>query len=391
MIIFIESNTSGTGEYFYKLCKKKNINFIFFVKNIHKYQWLKKPYFKLVNTSNFFDMNKNIEILRKKNKIRCIISTSDQFVITCNKLSKKFNLEFENVHLLNTFKNKFECLRLMNKLQAVKRNFFLIKNDKSLKKNIKFPCILKPNNGTGSIDVYKIKNQVELKKNIKILKKKYDKLILDEYVDGKEYSLEVLFIKNKIIFEQLVVKKINDNHHFVESGHEIFPKYGAKIIKIKKQLINIIKEFNLNKMFLHIEFKIDRNDNLEIIEINPRLAGGFIPILIKYFNNLDLINLYIDIISGKKIKKIILKKNNYVYKIFFLIPPKSNKLRSIVISNKIKNFIIEKKIYKDKIKNFTQFSYDFSDRLGHIIFKAKNIYELNHKEKKIRANLKFIY
>ena len=49
MIIFIESNTSGTGEYFYNLCKKKKIKFLFLVSSKKKYPWLSKKYYKKSN------------------------------------------------------------------------------------------------------------------------------------------------------------------------------------------------------------------------------------------------------------------------------------------------------------------------------------------------------
>lgn len=391
MIIFIESNTSGTGEYLYKLCKKKKINFIFLIKNKNKYPWLKKENFQLIDTSSFLNLKKKIKVLKKKNKIKFIVSTSDQFVVTCNKLCKEFSLEFESIELLDIFKNKFECLKLMKKMNAVKRKFLLIKKNKQNIKNITYPCILKPNNGTGSIDVKKIHNRFELTNNIKTLKKKYENLVLDDFIIGQEYSLEVLFIKNKIIFDQLVEKNIYDKYHFVESGHLIYPQYNRKVLQIKKKLITIVKKFKLNKIFLHIEFKIDTKGNLEVIEINPRLAGGFIPILIKHFKKLDLIDLYIDILNGKRIKKINYKKNKNIYKIFFLIPPKSNQINKIIISNKVNKIIIEKKIYKEKLKNFKGYSYNFSDRLGHIVFKAKNIKELIKKEKEIQSNIRYIY
>ena len=59
-------------------------------------------------------------------------------------------------------------------------------------------------------------------------------------------------------------------------------------------------------MFLHIEFKITNKGIIEIIEINPRLAGGFIPILIKEAIKFDLISYYLDLIYKNydhKIKK----------------------------------------------------------------------------------------
>ena len=68
MIIFIESNTSGTGEYFYQLCKKKKIDFKFIVKSPHKYKWLKKPNFELSNTDDIQQLETKIEEINKKKK-----------------------------------------------------------------------------------------------------------------------------------------------------------------------------------------------------------------------------------------------------------------------------------------------------------------------------------
>ena len=144
-------------------------------------------------------------------------------------------------------------------------------------------------------------------------------------------------------------------------------------------------------MFLHIEFKINDKGDIEIIEINPRLAGGFIPILIKEATNLDLIDFYLEQITKNIDHKIKKKKTVKFYKIIFLIPPRSQKVKYIKFSNKIKNLVINKKLYFDKIKNFKNYNYDFTDRLGHLIFKSKNMQKLKILEQNIRSNVKFVY
>lgn len=391
MIIFIESNTSGTGEYFYQLCKKKKINFKFLVKSRKKYQWLEKSNLEIIDTTNTQELEKKINEINIKNKIRFILSTSDQFVVIANQLNKKFKIKCEDLNLLKIFKDKFKCLKIMNRLGISNRKNFLIKNKKDKIQKIAFPCIVKPNSGTGSIDVYKINNLKNLRSKIRyFLKKKIDVLV-EEYIEGEEYSLEILFLNKKIIFEQLIEKKINDKTHFVESGHIIRPKYNQEILKVKNKILKKIKKFKMNKIFLHIEFKIDAMRRVQIIEINPRLAGGFIPILIKESTGFDLINYFIDLICNKKIAKFSIIKAKEIHKIIFLIPPKSKKINKIYFSNKIKYLIINKKLYEDKIKNFKRFSYNFSDRLGHIIFKSKNNVKLKLLEGLIRSNIRYSY
>lgn len=257
MIIFIESNTSGTGEYFYKLCLKRKINFIFLIKSNSKYPWLNKKHYYLVDTNNLKELEKKIKIILSKNKIQFILSTSDQYIITSNKLNNKFKINYENLALLKIFKNKKKCLDMLRKLKLVKRKSLIIKNKYQSLRNINFPCIIKPNNGTGSTDVSKIENQTKLISKIKYFFKNNLKVLVEEFVDGKEYSLEVFFLKGKIAFEQLVEKKINDKFHFVESGHLIKPRYNSRIISAKNTILKTIEGFKLNKMFLHIEFKLN--------------------------------------------------------------------------------------------------------------------------------------
>ena len=388
MIIFIESNTSGTGEYFYNLCKKKKIKFLFLVSSKKKYPWLSKKYYKIIDTKNFNKLIKKIQLIKRNNNIKYILSTSDMFIETSNSLNKIFNLDHENERLIKTFKNKYECLKNMRKLGIVNRNFQKI-SSKSLINKINFPLIIKPINGTGSIDVLKINNRKELLNKKKYLTKKYKQVILDEFIEGQEYSLEVFFYKKKIVFDQLIKKEIFGKRYFVESGHIISNNFSPKIIKLKNKLLIKLNKFKLNNIFLHIEFKVDNKNRIQLIEINPRLAGGFIPILIKLFHKIDLINLYLNLIIGKKFKKINKKRNLFIYKIIFLIPKFSQKIGKIVISNKISNLILHKKIYYNKLKLFRSYSHNFSDRLGHIIFKSKTAKELLEKEKKIRSNIYF--
>ena len=59
-------------------------------------------------------------------------------------------------------------------------------------KNIKFPIVLKPVNEGSSLGVYICKNEIKFKKNYKKLKKKYDKVLIEEYIPGREIQAAVM-------------------------------------------------------------------------------------------------------------------------------------------------------------------------------------------------------
>ena len=92
--------------------------------------------------------------------------------------------------------------------------------------------------------------------------------------------------------------------------------------------------------------------------------------------------------KNSHIKKI---KNTNFYKIFFLIPNKSKKIKKVSMINSINDLILEKKIYRDKLKSFSKIMYNFQDRIGHVILKSRTIKKLSKKESFIKSKIKYIY
>jgi D-alanine-D-alanine ligase len=79
-----------------------------------------------------------------------------------------------------------------NKLRLPKY-LVLNKNKKNnLIKNIKYPLVIKPINEGSSLGVYICKNKKEFDKNYKKLKKDYNKILVDEYIGGKEIQVAVM-------------------------------------------------------------------------------------------------------------------------------------------------------------------------------------------------------
>jgi len=80
----------------------------------------------------------------------------------------------------------------------VPKYFIFKKNEKNtinqkLKKNkIKYPVVIKPINEGSSLGVYISKNKIELSKNYKKLSNAYDKILVEEYIPGREIQVAVL-------------------------------------------------------------------------------------------------------------------------------------------------------------------------------------------------------
>ena len=65
-------------------------------------------------------------------------------------------------------------------------------NQKIKTKKIKFPIVIKPVNEGSSLGVYICKNKTQFNKNLKEMKKTYDKILVEEYIPGREIQVAVM-------------------------------------------------------------------------------------------------------------------------------------------------------------------------------------------------------
>ena len=74
----------------------------------------------------------------------------------------------------------------------LQKSYEAILRKKMKNKNIKFPIVIKPINEGSSLGVYICKNKIQFNRNYNKLKNKYDRIIIEEYIPGKEIQVAVM-------------------------------------------------------------------------------------------------------------------------------------------------------------------------------------------------------
>jgi len=139
-----------------------------------------------------------------------------------------------------------ELSRLIFKKNNLKvPKYFVLekRNESKLNKKIIFPSVIKPINEGSSIGVYICKNLIQLKSKYKKLIKKYDKVIIEEYIPGKEVQVAVMG-KKALGAIELVPKR-----HFYDYTAKYSSKAKTKHImpagvskKKYKEVLNLAKK-----------------------------------------------------------------------------------------------------------------------------------------------------
>ena len=130
--------------------------------------------------------------------------------------------------------------------------------------NSKYSCIIKPRFGRGSQDVFKIQNAEELDFYLK----KVSNPIIQEYIKGDEYSVDVLCDPMGNIISIVPRKRLQVESGISIKGITIFDKEIINYCAIIAKELKLIGPSCIQCM--------KNNQGLKFFDINPRFGGGSI-------------------------------------------------------------------------------------------------------------------
>ncbi|MBF5059530.1 lyase family protein [Candidatus Neptunochlamydia vexilliferae] len=353
-IAFIESNTTGTGEWFLNAGKKMGLAPLFLTKNPKKYPFLKKHLIHpiLIDTD---DPEALTTFLKKVSDLKGVFSSSDSYIYPAALVSKKLNLPHTNPEAIAHCRDKYRLIQTLKKLSLPA--IPTVRGGEEV--SFSFPVIAKPNPGTGSIGV-------ELFSSPESLPHLDNSHIIQEYIEGEEYSAEIVVQKGEPYLLGMTKKHLGPKPHFVESGHDfpapISQKISQEALSIITQLIKAI-DFDFGP--LHVEFRVKKG-TIYIIEVNPRLAGGMIPQLIEEAQGIPLIQNILHLYLGQNPSFLPHKSSHAAIR--FIIPTQEGTLANVPKT------LHGLTLYKEK-GALIQLEGSFKDRIGHSIVKGDTLEE----------------
>lgn len=247
-------------------------------------------------------------ILNKCKEIKpsgvCSIA-SDLASITVNYIAENLGLTCNPTNDILACTNKYE-MRKRFRENGIKTPLFteVSENDENYDlANFKYPLIVKPTDRSGSRGITKIYEKSELKEAVhNACENSFEKkAIIEEYIEGNEYSCECISYKGQHTFLAFTKKYTTGSPNFIETGHcepaDIDEKYQEII---KENIFKALTALNIQNGASHSEFKITENGDFGIIEIGARMGGDCIGSdLVKLSTGYDFLKMVIDISCGK--------------------------------------------------------------------------------------------
>ncbi|ERI05699.1 ATP-grasp domain-containing protein [Aneurinibacillus aneurinilyticus] len=302
-LLFIESNTTGTGMTALQIAASMDLMPLFFTSNPKRYKGLAETGCQVIvcDTNDLAALQQTIEKHVIKENICGILTTSDYYLETVAELTIRYQLPGNPIEAIQKARNKGfmrQCLSEANIRQPLFSLIHSIKEVEAAVSEIGFPCVLKPADDSGSNNVMLVHTLEQARQHAATIfsnaynmrgQKNSGVVLAEQYLDDPEFSVEMLTRNGQTTCIGITQKSLHGLPYFVESRHLFPAPIQADLAKeIESSVRQALKVIGIQQGATHTEVKVT-STGPQIIEINARLAGGMIPELIRLTSGVDML------------------------------------------------------------------------------------------------------
>lgn len=219
------------------------------------------------------DVDAIVKTCRKEFVSGVVSNASDLTARIVSIVSMKLGLKGNDPDVVDKILNKYYVRQVANNIDGLRNPRFYLASE--LPNKYEYPCIVKPVSGSGKQGVTFVSNPDEMDKALEYTSRaNLNEVLIEEYIEGRELSVESISYNGKHQVLQITDKDNTGAPHFVEIGHHQpanLETYDRE--KIKSVICQLLDRLNFKNGASHIEIKIDSNNEIYLIEINPRGGG----------------------------------------------------------------------------------------------------------------------
>ncbi|MGX7877145.1 lyase family protein [Mesorhizobium sp. ORM6] len=372
--LFVESNTTGTGELLIKRARFLGFETYLVTRNPARYPFLKDSVAQVIEA----ETRRPDEIVGVAAKLRGlagIYSSSDYFVEAASSAAMEMGLPAANSEAIATCRNKWKQAAELQRQSITSPETRLatsVRDVENIIAQATLPVVVKPVSGSGSSGVRLCDSAAAAIKAFEsargALLDQVDlpspDILIQQYVEGKEYSAEIIAYDGTLHCLGILAKHKGPAPCFVEVGHDFpAPLPEPYQRELGSFAAGAVSALGLNFGPAHVEFVIAEWGPV-IIEVNPRLAGGMIPIMLSHALGTSILDMVIGLYAGEGFTPP--RASARAGAIRFRLAQTSGKLKRLGFSGNTEPTVPEAGLLKSDGEE-VQINGDFRDRVAYAI------------------------
>lgn len=244
---------------------------------------------------NIVDEKACLEYARANKIDGVLTAATDYGVLTAAYIAREMGLPGLKYEVAELIKNKYQVRKCLyeNHVDDTEQAYEVHRdtNIEELAKNIVYPVMVKPCDGSGSRGASRVDKSEDLKEACKYAMDGSitDRAEIETFIVGKEYGAETLVVNGEVHVLGIMQKWMTDPPYYAELGHSIPSDLKKEVEdKAKKCVENAIKALGVNFGSVNMDMLITEDGKVYIIDIGARMGGNMIgPCIIPYGKGID--------------------------------------------------------------------------------------------------------
>ncbi|WP_435973625.1 ATP-grasp domain-containing protein [Streptomyces sp. Qhu_M48] len=299
LLLLVESNTTGTGRQFAQRARGLGTEPVLLSADPARYPYAAEDGLRtvVVDTADDDALWAAVTALAAGAPVAGVLSSSEYYVATAAGLARRLGLPGPSADAVRACRDKALQRRTLTEAGVPVPRFSVagtVAEAIAAAQWLGGPVVVKPVQGSGSLGVRLCRDRDEVAEHAgSLLAATVNErglatpgvVLVEQYLTGREFSVEV-FGEDVVA---TVAKHVGAPPVFVETGHDVpavLP--AARSASLVDSAVHAVKALGLGWGAAHVELRLD-GDVARVIEVNPRLAGGMIPELVRRARGVDLV------------------------------------------------------------------------------------------------------
>ena len=375
-VVLLESNTTGTGRLFARAAANLGHQTVLLAADPSRYPWAVEDGVRtdVLDTGDEQDV---LTACKELGDVVGVTSSSEYFIAPAARIAAALGLPGPDADAITRCRDKEAQRHALAAAKVSTPEFHgasTVDEAVAAAEDITLPVVLKPVAGSGSVGVRLCNDLGEVHAHAAALLANTvnergipvpARLLVEELALGPECSAEVFSGRTVGV----VLKHLGQAPWFVETGHDFPAPLPDDVVHDVASLARDAAEvLGLTFGPLHVEARVTKNGPT-IIEVNPRLAGGNIPELVRHASGVDLVTEAVRLVTGGRPHLDPTRHRHTAIR--FLLPPRAGTLEAVRGTDEAAAVegVVDVRVTKQP-GDPVQRQGDFRDRIGHVLAAA---------------------
>jgi cysteine synthase/biotin carboxylase len=311
-LLFVESNTTGTGMRALILARDKGFEPVFLTDTPARYVGLDETGATVVVCATDDPESLRAAAEPYRGRLAGVTTTSEFALVAAAGLAVTLGLPAEPPETVAGCRDKATVRRLLAKAGVPQPRSEVVRDAAEARDAVVavgLPCVVKPVSESGSTNVLRCDDLTAARAHVdRVLAVRTNvrgqpvprAVLVEEYLDGPEFSVEMFGVDGAQTLLGVVGKSVGAAPHFVERQHVFPADLPTDVVESLSSTVRAaLDAVGLRRGPSHTEVRLTPAGP-RIVEINPRLAGGMIPELFRLTTGTDLLAAQLDLATGRE-------------------------------------------------------------------------------------------